>query len=429
MRKIALYLLCLSALCGAALGHGKQKKTAQPAAKPKPIVAVEQAQVKPYQYGDVRVDVVTNSSPVIKLGLAQSAFIHVELPANDRIFAVHSGDDTLVTFDETFKNRKYHFVILRPGTGFIAPEKGHGQGVTIGIQMDSGMFITLMIYPVKDVTENAHRCVINYDPRATVEARDRMNLQVGLVDGVVKLPPAKEKGKTVILDSPMEGNVEGKVRNPATLLTPVPRIKEPTSAVASSPSVAGQSVATKPATLASAWGTTTTTAPTPAKKRLWPWSKKEPVVGQVVEAEPATLQSRPGQTTKAVVAGRPVFSAQGRGLLVNIWEGAGTPDVMQLYVEVRNISGQGVKLIGDQPDIFIETFGTKKARLNIEPVRGKTIRNFPTSGWMNAGEVKVMEVKFVRPILGIQQRLKVHVAQSMAADDPVVVDLTADARR
>ncbi len=501
MQNVAIYLLSLSLLCGAAIGQAKKQKAPTP--KRDPIVAVEQAQVRAYQSGDVRVDVVTNVSPTIQLGMAQSAFINVELPANDRIFAVHSGDNSLVTFDETFKNRKYHFVILRPGTGFNAPEKGHGNGVTVGIQMDSGMFLMLVIYPVKAVSENAHRCVVNYDPAMIIDSRARMNLQVGLVDGVPRVAPVKEKGKTTILESSPEDEAPAPVeerrvpvatvpdasvpvaivpvatvpntpapvalvqnptlpaQRPQAQPTPVaplqqvapapqPRIKP--TVVATSPSikvavnptakvpvppplkvpVASVPVVAQPVaqpSINSAWGVTTTDVPAKSKKR-WPWSKdKLPVEGEEILAQQAILQAKPVQTAKNIVAGRTSFSAQGRGLLVNAWEGVGTPDVLLLYVEVRNISKQGLKLIGDQPDVFIETFGTKKARLNIENVAAKTVKGFPDKGWMNPGDVKVMEVRFTRPTLGIQQRLKVNVAQSLAADDPVVIDLTANDRK
>src|SRR5213078_3320980 len=74
-------------------------------------------------------------------------------------------------------------LVLRPGTAFVAPPAGsttRGPSASISVQMQSGVVVTFLIYPVRELSQNAHRCVVMYNRDEVVAARKAAGLAVNL---------------------------------------------------------------------------------------------------------------------------------------------------------------------------------------------------------------------------------------------------------
>src|SRR5215213_5544411 len=194
---VVLLLLILS---GLVLGQTRTKhveKTLQrskvaasvPVAKrspsPSPMVPVALVSALPPEYmsGEANVTVKGNQNPIIRLGLAQNGVNVIEFPAADSFFMIHPGNSELVSFDEETAKRSKRSLVLRPGSAFVAPPVGSqtkGPSASISVQMQSGVVVTFLIYPVRELSQNAHRCVVMYNREEVVAARKMAGLAVNL---------------------------------------------------------------------------------------------------------------------------------------------------------------------------------------------------------------------------------------------------------
>src|ERR1044072_1780900 len=173
-------------------------KTASPVAKPSPsaspIVPVALVSASPAEYmsGEANVTVKGNQNPIIRLGLAQNGVNVIEFPAADSFFMVHPGNSELVAFDEETAKLSKRTLVLRPGAAFVAPPAGStakSPSASISVQMQSGVVVTFLIYPVRELSQNAHRCVVMYNREEVVAARKAAGLAVNL-DGREPAPKA-----------------------------------------------------------------------------------------------------------------------------------------------------------------------------------------------------------------------------------------------
>lgn len=130
------------------------------------------------------------------MGLAQHGPTVVEFPAADNFFAVHPGGSHIVTYDESPSLATDHYLVFRAGTGFAAAAAMSDNSGTraearasISVQMQSGLFVTFLFYPVRDVSRMAHRCVVTYSREEVVAARRAAGLAVNL-DGRTPQPAA-----------------------------------------------------------------------------------------------------------------------------------------------------------------------------------------------------------------------------------------------
>ena len=148
-----------------------------------------------YLSGEASVTVAANSNPLIRIGIAQNGVTLIEFPAADKFFAVHAGNSDLVTVEKSPSLKRDHHLVLRAGNGFLVPSpraKGPSAilpATSIIAQMDSGMAITLMIYPVPFLKQQAHRLVINYQREEVISARRSAGLATNLVGPDTDLQP------------------------------------------------------------------------------------------------------------------------------------------------------------------------------------------------------------------------------------------------
>ena len=148
--------------------------------------------------GEANVAVNPKQPTVIRLGLAQNATSVVEFPTIDQIYYIHEGNPKLVTVFQSPTKETDRSITLYPGEGFLPVSAAAGQkelSVTITMQMKSGLVIVLEIVPAPDIRQNAHRCVLSYNPSEVVAARraaghrhPQIGGDPGHVDGIVERP-------------------------------------------------------------------------------------------------------------------------------------------------------------------------------------------------------------------------------------------------
>ena len=375
----------------------------QSAPPAQPPVALVNKPEPDYLSGEANVQLRGNQNPIIRLGLAQNGVTIVEFPAADRIYYLHPGNSDLVTVDDMrnkeTEQRENRFLVFRAGASFVAPQPGlgsRGPSASIMAQMQSGMVITFLIYPVRELAENAHRCVVMYNRDEVIAARRAAGLPVNL-DGE---PPAPARNPTVSV------NVEG-----------------PAAEARAGGETEGQTN-----------GLATTVKRPP-----------EPVVSDVESAEPgaraARGRSKKRESKPAEAAYKALMSAVNQPARFTNWSAAAhglslalAPAVdldertRLVVVAVRNDSQGALRILPSNPEIFAQTFDDSGKPLQIEQVKRLHVETTALGGQLAAGQVAYYAIVYEAPILGARQRLRVSVGQWEAADEPANADLRAHAK-
>src|SRR6187455_126057 len=108
-----------------ALAQAQLKQSSHPrrAAKRVTIPPVTVLNNPEYLSGEASINVAANSNPLIRIGIAQNGVTLIEFPASDKFFAVHAGNSDLVTVEKSPTLRRDHHLVLRAGSGFLAPNE------------------------------------------------------------------------------------------------------------------------------------------------------------------------------------------------------------------------------------------------------------------------------------------------------------------
>src|SRR5437660_1220343 len=135
-----------------------------------------------FYVGDAKVDV-TKDETVVRLAMAQHGSVLIELPANDGPRYIIPGDPEMATVDEKALERNKRAIVVRPGTLFVPPlpnHKARTPAATVTAQMRSGLVVTFLFFPVEDLAQNVHRCVLTYNRDEVVARRRAAGLPVNL---------------------------------------------------------------------------------------------------------------------------------------------------------------------------------------------------------------------------------------------------------
>src|SRR6266404_6915139 len=179
---------------------------------PAPVAA--QAVKKPssdFYVGEARVDV-TKDETVVKLAMAQHGSVLIELPANDGPRYIIPGDPEMATVDQKALERNKRAIVVRPGTQFVPPLrnlKARTPSATVTAQMRSGLVVTFLFYPVEDLAQNVHRCVLNYNRDEVVARRRAAGLPVNL-DTTTTIESRGETGQSSASSSISVEDTDGK---------------------------------------------------------------------------------------------------------------------------------------------------------------------------------------------------------------------------
>jgi hypothetical protein len=344
-----------------------------------------------YISGEANVAVSGNQNPVIRLGLSPNGVTMIEFPAADRFFALHPGNSDLVTIDESPTKGTDHFLVVRAGSGFASPANmanaSRAPVTSIIAQMQSGLVMTFLFYPVRQLAEQAHRVVVTYDRDEVIAARRAAGLAVNL-DGW------EEKGArtTSLRISPSQAATPA-ADETTPVRTPTPRaplrVADMADIDTTAPPAKLGDKTHDPARAASLALTEATRSPKSFKK----WSNT------VHGLSLSTLPMREvGKRSQLVV------------------------------VAVRNTRKVDARIIPGQPEIFLETVDGKGRPLQIEVVKKLATETTATDGLIPADAIRYYAVVYETPILGARQQLSVVVGQTIAADEPATASLTSSKR-
>jgi len=368
--------------------EGRQPQQRESGAKaPSPVTLVEPPRAD-YLSGEANVAVSGNQNPVIRLGLSPNGVTMIEFPAADRFFALHPGNSDLVTIDESPTKGTDHFLVVRAGSGFASPANmanaRRAPVTSIIAQMQSGLVVTFLFYPVQQLAEQAHRVVVTYDRDEVVAARRAAGLAVNL-DG------AEGKGArtTSMRVSPPEATPDETAQ--AHARTPsAPKLVADTAEIdTAQPPVKSDLRSSDPARVASLALTEATRSPRSFKK----WND----------------------------------SVHGLSLSVTpVWDVGKKAQLV--VIAARNTKKTDARIVPGQPDIYLETLDGKGRPLQIEPVRKLAIETTATDGVIPGGETRYYALVYEAQIMGARQRLRAVVGQTTSADEPATANLTSSKR-
>lgn len=344
-------------------------------------VALVQQPTGDYLSGEANVAVKGNMNPIIRLGMSQNGVTMIEFPVADRFFAIHPGNSELVTIDESPTKATDHFLVMRAGSGFASPSvaagAGRGPASSIIVQMQSGMVITFLIYPVPYLSQQAHRCVVSYDRNEVVSARRAAGLAVNL-DGTA----LSTQQTSSVRVAPAQQSAD------ATLTAqPAPRTLDPVIAEID-------------------------TKQSPAKSNKKDGNDRTRVAASALtEAVKAPYSFRKWSDT---IHGLSISVSQVREVDIHS---------RLVVVAVRNTEVATIQVAPGAPDIYVQTLDKKGNPLQIEQIKKLGVETTTINSSIPAGATCYYALIYETPVLGASQRLRVAVAQVNAADEPSSAEL------
>ena len=379
--RIALLLIVALAISPAAAQSGRSRQKPEqknPVTTPPPVVLVNNPTPE-YRSGEVSITVRGNENPIIRLGLAPTGVTLIEFPTSDRFFAINPGTGDLITIEDSPTKETDHFFVIRPGTGFLpATEdtKSSAPATSLIVQMSSGMAVTFLLYPVRDIDQNAHRCVVIYDRDAIIKARQAAGLATNL-DRRDRMTVTKQTGLSVRIAPP-----EADSASPISPPNPSPVIGDE--------------------------------------------KKDEKKREDKTKKEEASLISSlsdiafPGSDVK--------WSDRLHGLKLAVQSRVVDENRRQVIVAVHNTLEKPVQIVPGYPELYIHTLNNKGRVLHAESIKFRKIESSASDGVIAPGRIVRYLITYETPVLGARQRLGVAVAQTNAADEPVTMDLASETR-
>jgi hypothetical protein len=296
-----------------------------------------------------------------------------------------------VTVEESPTKATDRFIIARPGDGFASPatmaNARRAPATSVIVQMQSGLVMTFLFYPVLQLSEQAHRVVVTYDRNEVMAARRAAGLAVNLdsTEG--------ERPRTTSMRVTQPPAAAPEETAPAHTPTPPPRapvrVADTTEIDTTEPPTKRNDKTDDPARLTSIALTEATKSPRSFKK----WS--DSVHGLSLSVSPIRAVDKRSQL---------------------------------VVVAARNTKNKEACILPDQPEIYLETLDGKGKPLQVEVVKKIATDTTTTGEVIPRGETRYYAIVYEAPILGARQRLRVVLGQTIAADEPATVNLTSSNR-
>jgi hypothetical protein len=339
-----------------------------------------------------------DENPIVRVQMVANGQTLVEFPAKDRIFKVNPADPDLVTIEDSPTKESDRFILLRSSRQFLpqAPGAvGSSAATSMLVQMTSGMVVTLLIYPVRDLDQVVHRCVVRYEREAIVSVRQKAGLAVNLDrrEEGEKPKPAVASLYYAPVVKPTTTEASSIITQPAPNASPPPIANNGKAEVASSAPIA---------------------APTPSVRSTEIKLSKENIP--------------PPGPWENVGNGKLNWSKTQHGLKAAAQTRAIDARKRLVAISVRNTLDVPVKIAPNQPELCIQTLDDKGRVLKVEPVKPLKIETSRPDSLIAPDETARYLITYEAPILGAKQRLCIAVAQINAADEPVVIELTSGTR-
>ncbi len=358
--------------------------------------------------GEAKVDV-TKDETVVRLAMAQHGSVLIELPANDGPRYIIPGDPEMATVDERALEKNKRAIVVRPGALFVAPplnRRAHSPAATVTVQMRSGLVVTFLFYPVEDLAQNVHRCVLIYNRDEVVARRRAAGLPVNLDISNNSPERRDETGQSA---APISISVEDGDGKPAAKETSE---KSSSTSAQSERDLTPKAEATEKAGLPPAVGTSES-----------PTNKIETPAGVIQTAREALAEAikKPSRFKKWT---RPVH-----GLTLSVLQQRETKNDLQvLLVAVKNTTSDALKLTSGGPDLIVEMLDAAGKPLNIQSIKKLHTEASEASGAILPKGTVYYAIAYSAPVLGVNQQIRVLVSQTSAADEPASLTLVNGGR-
>lgn len=357
--------------------------------------------------GEAKVDV-TKDETVIKLGMAQHGSVLIELPANDGPRYIIPGDPEMATVDEKALERNKRAIVVRPGSLFVPPSpnrKARTPAATVTAQMRSGLVVTFLFYPVEDLAQNVHRCVLTYNRDEVVARRRAARLPVNL-DTSQSQERRIETGQSTAAPTSISVNMSEADKSAEPETSP----KSPEERPVNKPS-----------------------EKTDAKAKAQPVLAPSTTISEVkIEPPTETLKTATQAALSAAVEKPKQFKKWTKavhGLKLAVVEKVDAKDNFRTaVVAVRNASNASLKISPGNPDLSIEMLDDQGKPVNVQSVKQLYVAANSSSGAIAPGATAYYAIAYASPVIGAHQQLKIAVSQTSAADEPASLTVAANIR-
>lgn len=366
-------------------------------------------QASDFFVGEAKVDV-TKDETVVRLAMAQHGSVLIELPANDGPRYIIPGDPEMATVDEKALERNKRAIVVRPGSLFVPPlpnRKTRTPAATVTAQMRSGLVVTFLFYPVEDLAQNVHRCVLSYNRDEVVARRRAAGLPVNL--DTEKPTTTERRIQTGQSTAPTSISVE---TNDETKPFDADTSAQPTISI-------------------------------PFDKRKTDASEKERSVSTVNSSLRSNSESRPDIPTEQIKTRTQEALAKAikkpkqfkkwtkpiHGLALAATEQGDPKESFRVaIIAVKNVSSDALKISPGSPDLSLEMLDTDSKPVNVQAIKRLHLEVSELSGAIPAGATLYYAIAYAAPILGAHQQLKIAVGQTAAADEPASLTLAGNFR-
>lgn len=367
-----------------------------------PISVVPPPAQPEYLMGQAQVAVRGNHDPVIRLGLAQHGPTVVEFPASDNFFAVHPGGSNIVTYDESPTLATDHYLVFRAGSGFGGVAEGASAKsearASISVQMQSGLFVTFLFYPVRDVARMAHRCVVTYSRDEVVAVRRAAGLAVNLDGKTSQATPMPETTSRRVITSAMTAASANNL---------------PMNADATSSSISGATATREGASILLESGELVPSALQRDSNRR----KRSVDLRDETRRALREALALPTKFTR--------WSAPAYGLSVAAIAPVDLDAQRRLtVVAVKNTTANGLRLVAGGPDIDVQTLNEAGQIVQVRSVNRLHTEASTLDGAIPAGASVYYAIIYEAPVLDSAQRVRLSVAHTSAADRPASAELS-----
>jgi hypothetical protein len=370
----------------------KRESKQENGSSPSPPVTLATPPPADFLSGEANIAVSGNQNPVIRLGLSPNGATIIEFPAADKLFNIIPGNSNLVTVEESPTKETDRFIIVRPGDGFASPatmtNARRAPATSVIVQMQSGLVLTFLFYPVQQLAEQAHRVVVTYDRSEVMAAR-------------------RAAGLAVNLDT-AEGN------RPRTSSLRIYSSQDPAAAAVNDTAPTGAPATRKPLRVADTAEIDTTEPPTKPDDRIDDPSRAASLALTEATRSPKSFRKWGDPVHGLSLSTSPVQEVGRRSQLV--------------IVAVRNTKDVDARILPGQPEIYLDTVDSKGRPLQIEVIKKLATETTAKNNLIPASAIRYYAVVYETPILGARQRLRMIVGQTVAADDPATASLTSSKR-
>ena len=356
-----------------------------------PVTASTPQPAPDFYVGEAKVDVVKDQT-VVRLAMAQHGSVLIEVPANDGPRYIIPGDPEMATVDQKALERNKQAIIVRPGTLFVPPArnaKARTPAATVTAQMRSGLVVTFLFYPVEDLAQNVHRCVLSYNRDEVVARRRAAGLPVNLdVERREETTAQSGAPTTISVENTSEGDKKTSESSPPLLPSGNPTLlrstDEPKTVTSSSPSETDRKKESE--TLAYIRGALQQAIKQPGQFKQW---------------------TRPSHGLKLSQMSVPVV---GHSYSLAI-------------IAIKNTTNDSLKFTPTSPDLVIEMVNDQGRPVNIESLKYLHLEASDSTGAIPPQGTTYFAVAYSSPVLGANQQIRLSIAHSNAADQPASIIL------